>query len=77
MQIHLYEKHILQIHIARPAFVKISRLLTNQNPIFLCKVQLTLKDTIFHHLKIKFDNSLKRITIKPCGGLLGCQIEMK
>ena len=39
MQIHLPEVKILQIHNARPEFVKkISRLLTNQNPAFLYKV---------------------------------------
>jgi hypothetical protein len=39
MQIHLHEVTILQIHNARPQFVKnISRLLTNQNPAFLYKV---------------------------------------
>jgi hypothetical protein len=36
MQIHLHEVKILQIHNARPEFVKkIWRLLTNQNPAFL------------------------------------------
>jgi hypothetical protein len=36
MQIHLHEVKILQIHNARPEFVKkISQLLTNQNPAFL------------------------------------------
>ena len=42
MQIHLHEVKILQIHNARPEFVKIyhgykniPRLLTNQNPAFL------------------------------------------
>jgi menaquinone-dependent protoporphyrinogen IX oxidase len=35
MQIHLHEVKILQIHNARPEFVKkISQLLTNQNPAF-------------------------------------------
>jgi hypothetical protein len=49
MQIHLHEGKILQIHNARPEFVKkISRLLTNQNPAFLYKVQLILKNFIFH-----------------------------
>ena len=39
MQIYLHEVNILQIHNARPEFVKkISRLLTNQNPAFLYKV---------------------------------------
>ena len=43
MQIHLqvHEVKILQIHNARPEFVRkknISRLLTNQNPAFLYKV---------------------------------------
>ena len=39
MQIHLHEVKILQIHNARPEFVKtISRLLTNQNPALLYKV---------------------------------------
>ena len=41
MQIHLhvYEVKILQIHNARPEFLKkISQLLTNQNPAFLYKV---------------------------------------
>ena len=40
MQIHLHEVKILQIHNARPEFVKkiISQLLTNQNPAFLYKV---------------------------------------
>jgi len=39
MQIHLHEVNILQIHSARPEFVKkISRLLTNRNPAFLYKV---------------------------------------
>ena len=39
MQIHLHEVNILQIHNARPEFVKtISRLLTNQNPTFIYKV---------------------------------------
>ena len=39
MQIHLHEVKILQIHNARPAFVKkkIPRLLTIQNPAFLYK----------------------------------------
>ena len=38
MQIHLHEVKILQIHNARPEFVKkISRLLTNRNPAFLYK----------------------------------------
>ena len=36
MQIHLHEVKILQIHNARPEFVKkILQLLTNQNPAFL------------------------------------------
>ena len=36
MQIPLHEVRILQIHNARPEFVKkISRLLINQNPVFL------------------------------------------
>jgi hypothetical protein len=37
MQIHLHEEKILQIHNARPEFVKkkiISRLLTNQNHVW-------------------------------------------
>jgi hypothetical protein len=35
MKIHLHEAKMLQIHNARPEFVKkISRLLTNQNPAF-------------------------------------------
>ena len=41
MQIHQHEVNILQIHNARPEFVKkkkISRLLTNQNPALLYKV---------------------------------------
>jgi hypothetical protein len=38
MQIHLHEVKILQIHNARPEFVKNIRLLTNQNPAFLYKV---------------------------------------
>ena len=42
MQIQLHEVKILQIHNARPEFVKKkikkSRLLTNQNPAFLNKV---------------------------------------
>jgi hypothetical protein len=40
MQIHVHEVKILQIHNARPEFVKkkISRLLTNQNPAFLYKM---------------------------------------
>jgi hypothetical protein len=40
MQIHLHEVKILQIHNARPEFVKKyhGRLLTNQNPAFLYKV---------------------------------------
>ena len=39
MQIHLHEVKILQIHNARPEFVKkTSRLLSNQNPAFLYKV---------------------------------------
>jgi len=41
MQLHLHEVTILQIHNAMPEFVeKISRLLTNQNPTFLYKVEL-------------------------------------
>jgi hypothetical protein len=40
MQIHLHEVKVLQIHNARPEFIKkkMSRLLTNQNPAFLYKV---------------------------------------
>jgi hypothetical protein len=38
MQIHLHEVQILQIHNARPEFVKKSPLLTNQNPAFLYKM---------------------------------------
>jgi hypothetical protein len=42
MQIHQHEVNILQIHNARPEFVKkkkkISRLLTNKNPALLYKV---------------------------------------
>ena len=38
MQIHLHEVKILQIHNARPEFVKNISLLTNQNPAFLYKV---------------------------------------
>ena len=39
MQIQLHEVKILQIHNARPEFVKkISRVLTNQNSAFLYKV---------------------------------------
>ena len=39
MQMHLHEVKILQIHNARPEFVKkISRLLTNQNTAFFYKV---------------------------------------
>jgi hypothetical protein len=39
MQIHLHEVKILQIHNAKPEFIKqLSRLLTNQNPAFLYKV---------------------------------------
>ena len=38
MQIHLHEVKILQFHNARPELVKISRLLTIQNPVFLYKV---------------------------------------
>ena len=39
MQIHLHEVKTLQIHNARPEFVKKkSRILTNQNPAFLYKV---------------------------------------
>ena len=43
MQIHLHEVTFLQIHNARPEFVKkISRLLTNENPTFLYKICKTL-----------------------------------
>ena len=40
IHVHLHEVKILQIHNARPEFVKkkLSRLLTNQNPAFLYNV---------------------------------------
>jgi hypothetical protein len=46
MKIHQHEVNILQIHNARPEFVKkISRLLTNQNPAFIIRCNYYLNTT--------------------------------